>query len=58
MLNNARYNILGWLVEFGQLLNAVFDDLLRPLVHLLSLVDSVWIDYALDDVLHDLVYLR
>ena len=58
LLNNARYNILGGFVEFRQLLDAVLDDLLRPLVYLLSLVDCVGVDYALDYVLNDLVYLR
>ena len=57
MLNDARYNIFSGLVELGELFNGVFDDLLRPLVDFLSLVDSVRVNNALDDILYDLVDL-
>ena len=57
MLNDARYNIFGGLVELCELFNGVFDDLLCPLVDFLSLVDSVRVNNALDDILYDLVDL-
>ena len=57
LLDDARYDVLGWLVKLGELFNAVLNYLLGPLVNFLSLVNSVWVDDALDHILHNLVHL-
>ena len=44
MLNNARYDVLHWLAELGQLLNAVLNNLLSPLRDLVAIIDSVSVE--------------
>ena len=49
LLDNARYDVLELFVEFGEILDAGFDDLLTPLVYLFSLVLNL---VGTNDVVH------
>ena len=39
--DDARYRILKWLLQLGEVLNAAFDDLLAPLVDLILLIGKI-----------------
>ena len=58
LLHDTCYYVLGWLIEFCELLYAIFDNLLGPLVDFLSLIDSIWVYDAFYHVLDDLIDLR
>ena len=57
LLNHARYNVLHGLLELGQLLDAVLDDLLRPLRDLVAVVDRVRVENTRDHITHQLLDL-
>ena len=57
LLHDTCNYVLRRLVEFGEFLYAIFDNLLGPLVDLLSLIDSIWIYDAFNNVLDDLIDL-
>ena len=44
LLDHARYNIFHGLVQLGELLDAVLDDLLGPMRNLMAVVDSVSVE--------------
>ena len=58
MLDDARYNVLELLVEPGELLYALFNDLLRPLVYLVALIlDLVGANNVVDRFLSDALHI-
>ena len=57
LLDDARYNVLHWLVQFGQLFNAVLNDLLGPLRNLVAVVDRVCVENTSDHLTDQLLNL-